>query len=143
MKKILLGLLLTALLNCSSDDTEAQKYITDNDFKIELTSWISYVDLTDDGIENYVIEEQGSGETIIFDKKTGKVSLSDDLPEDDEFATSSDNGLLIFENYWRTTSKIVDFTIDNQYTILYDSRNDPETTQFELGKTIAYFEIIE
>lgn len=137
MKKVLLGLLFTALFNCSSDDTEAQKYITDNDFKIELTSWISYVDLTDDGIENYIIDEQGSGGIVVFDKQTGKLSVSDDT--EDEFATSSNNGLLIYENYWGTTPKVIDFKIDNQYTILYDSRNDPETTSFELGKTIGYF----
>lgn len=140
MKKVLLSLLLTALFSCSSDNTETQKYITDNDFKIEITSWISYSDLTDDGIENYTIDEQGTRGIVIFDKKTGKLSVSDDT--EDEFATSSNNGLLIFENYWGTTPKIIDFTIDNEYTILYDSRNDPETTSFELGKTIGYFKKI-
>jgi hypothetical protein len=140
MKKVLLFLLLTALFSCSSDDTETQKYITDNDFKIEITSWVSYSDLTDDGIENYTIDEQGSGGIALFDKKTGKLSVSDDT--EDEFATNSNNGLLIFDNYWGTTPKIIDFTIDNQYTILYDSRNDPETTSFELSKTIGYFKKI-
>ena len=115
-------------------------YITDNDFKIEITSWISYSDLTDDGIENYTIDEQGSGEISNFDKKTGKLSASDN--SEDEFATSSNNGQLIFENYWGTTPKIIDFKIDNEYTILYDSRNDPKTTSFELSKTIGYFKKI-
>lgn len=140
MKKILLSLLLTALFSCSNDDTETQKYITDANFKIEITSWISYSDLTDDGIENYTIDEQGSGGIAIFDKMTGKLSASDNT--EDEFATSSNNGLLIFENYWGTTPKIIDFKTDNQYTILYDSRNDPEATSFELGKTIGYFKKI-
>ena len=141
MKNLILGLFAFTLFSCSNDDdVKTQQYITDDDFKIKITSWISYSDFTDDGIENYVIDEQGSGETSTFTKATGEISSSDGF--DSEFASSSNYGLLIFNNYWGTTPKIVDFTIDNEFTILYDSRNDPESLRFELSKTIGYFEEI-
>lgn len=142
MKKVLFTLLLIVLLSCSIDnETDTHKYITDDDFKIEVINWINYVDLTDDGIENYIIEEQGSGEVLTFEKKTGRLHISDG--SEDEFASSSINGLLVFDNYWGTTSKVVDFTIDNEFSILYDSRNDTPTSYFELGKTIVKFKKIQ
>ncbi|MCP4552337.1 MAG: hypothetical protein GY834_09915 [Bacteroidetes bacterium] len=156
MKKVLITLIMTGLISvaittlfsCSNDNEPigndpipiTGNYITDEDFHIEITNWISYSDLTDDGIDIYTLNDQGVGEEIVFYKDTGRFVVEG--YDDDEFADTSENGLLVFENYWGEFPKIIDFTVDNQYTVYYDSRNDPEASSFELIKIVAYFNII-
>lgn len=148
----LISITMTTLFSCSTDNEpigngpipndhpSTGNYITDHDFHINVISWESYSDSNDDGIDIYILSDQGVGDEIVFDKDTGRFAVNG--YDDDEFADTSYNGLLFFDNYWGEFPKIIDFTIDNQYTTYYDSRNDPGTNSFKLIKIIAYFDVI-
>ena len=141
MKKILLfGLLVFACFSCSTDNsTETKKYITDSDFKIQIIGWECWGDTTNDGIPQRVLIESGSGEIANFVKSTGELGDLNANINDKEFASSSANGLLIFNNYWDSTPKILDFTVSNQFTSVYDSRNDSQSGSYEISTTTGYY----
>lgn len=143
MKRILLGISLFTIISCTYEKiTDEKKYITDSDFKIEVTSWECWGDITDDGITQNVLIDSGSGEIAIFNKNTGEFGNPDSHINDKEFASSSINGMLIFDNYWGTTPKIFDFTKENEYTVSYDSRKDSQSNNYEVSITTVHFKKI-
>jgi hypothetical protein len=139
MKKTIYLLLTFAVIGCSADDTAKTvntSYITDNDFTIEVVSYETWGDITNDGITQNVLIESGTGGSLKFVKATGETKASD---VGSEFANSSENGILIFNNYWKVTPKIVDFTEANKFTIKYDSRKDEAGVSYEISTTTAYY----
>ena len=144
MKKVLLfSVLVITFFSCSTDNSnETKKYITDNNFEIQVVKWESWGDITNDGITQNVLIESGSGEIVNFIKSTGELGDLNANVNDKEFASSSLNGLLIFNNYWDSTPKIINFTMDNQFTLEYDSRKDSQSGSYEVSKTIGYFKKI-
>jgi len=136
MKKLAYLFVFISALSCSNEQVENKAYITDNNFEIQVTSWQTWGDITDDGITQNILLDSGSGGTIKFTKSTGEVNITG---FENEYANASVNGLLVFNNYWDNNPKIINFTVDNQYTIDYDSRKDSQSGQYEVSKTTAYY----
>jgi hypothetical protein len=137
MKKSILLLLTFAAIGCSSEDAPSDsQFITDNDFNVSIVSYETWGDITNDGITQNVLIDSGSGGTLKFVKATGEAKSSD---IESEFANSSKNGMLIFNNYWKNSPKIVDFTTPNKFSIKYDSRNDEAGVSYQISTTTAYY----
>lgn len=136
MKTLTILLLILFTIGCSNEQVDQKAYLTDNNFEIQVLTWESWGDNTDDGVTQNVLLDSGTGGTIKFTKATGEVIVTD---MENEIANSSVNGLLIFNNYWDNNPKIINFTVDGKYTIDYDSRKDSQSGSYEVSKLTAYY----
>lgn len=139
MKKLYILLLALFTIGCTNEQVDQKAYITDNNFEIQVLSWESWGDITDDGVTQNVLIESGTGETIKFIKSTGEVIVTG---SESEFADTSINGLLVFNNFWDNNPKIIDFTVDGQFTSVYDSRKDSQSGSYEVSTTKVFYKKI-
>ena len=139
MKNLTYLFLLIFTVSCSTDSAktaEPTAFITDNDFNIQVTSWETWGDITNDGITQNVLIDKGTGGTVKFTKLTGETKATN---LDPEFANKSIDGLLIYNNYWDSNPKIVNFTVNGKYTIDYDSTKDSQAGRYEVSKITVYY----
>ena len=138
MKNLLSLFLLFIVIGCSTDSvqTETTSYITDSDFNIQVVSWESWGDITNDGVTQNVLLDKGTGGNVKFIKSTGVVIVAG---VDNETANSSKEGMLVFNNYWGSNPKTINFTIGGKYTINYDSRKDSQSGKYEVSTLTAYY----
>ena len=139
MKNLPVLFLLLFAFGCSEEAVKTKEttaYITDNDFNIQVVSWETFGDITNDGITQNILIEKGTGGNIVFKKANGEIKVTD---LETEFANKSINGLLIFNSYWDDNPKIINFTVNGKYTIEYDSKKDSQSGRYQVSTTTAYY----